>query len=92
MAKIIVNQLIDIDKKLVFEVVVIDGATKTHHSVTMDSSFYSKLNTSTSPSQVIQKSFEFLLEREPKESILSEFNISIISRYFPEYKQVSKNF
>ena len=92
MAKIIVNQLSDVDKSQVFEVVVIEGETKTNHSVIMDNSFYSKLNTSTSPIQVIQKSFEFLLERESKESILSEFNISIISRYFPKYEQVSKNF
>ena len=34
---------------------------------------------------LIEKSFEFLLEREPKESILSEFDIMVIAKYFPEY-------
>ena len=29
----------------------------------------------------------FLLEREPKESILSRFDLPIISRYFPEYEE-----
>ncbi len=34
---------------------------------------------------LIEKSFEFLLEREPKESILNEFDIIVIVKYFPEY-------
>jgi hypothetical protein len=29
---------------------------------------------------------EFLLEREPKESILTEFELPLIGRYFPEYE------
>lgn len=32
--------------------------------------------------ELIKKSFEFLLEREPKESILSRFNLRIINQYF----------
>ena len=39
------------------------------------------------PEELIRKSFEFLLEREPKESILSRFDLSVISRYFPEYER-----
>ena len=30
-------------------------------------------------------SFEFLLEREPATSILREFSLDIVSRYFPSY-------
>jgi len=37
--------------------------------------------------ELIKKSFEFLLEREPKESILSRFNLRIISQYFPEFEE-----
>jgi hypothetical protein len=37
---------------------------------------------------LVRRSFEFLLEREPAESILREFDISVIERYFPEYPQV----
>ena len=92
MAEIIVNQISDLNKEYVFEVVVIEGNTKTYHSVTMSRSFYTFLNTKSSAREVIEKSFEFLLERESKESILSEFDLSVISRYFPEYKQISKNF
>ena len=36
---------------------------------------------------LIRASFAFLLEREPKESILSEFRIAEIGRYFPEYER-----
>ena len=36
--------------------------------------------------ELIKKSFEFLLEREPKESILSRFNLRIIKQYFPEFE------
>ena len=38
------------------------------------------------PEELIRKSFEFLLEHEPKESILSRFDLTVISRYFPEYE------
>jgi hypothetical protein len=37
--------------------------------------------------ELIKKSFEFLLEREPKESILSRFNLRVISKYFPEFEE-----
>ena len=31
------------------------------------------------------ESFEFLPEREPKEAILSRFELPVIGHYFPEY-------
>ncbi len=37
--------------------------------------------------ELIEKSFKFLLEREPKESILSRFNLRVINQYFPEFKE-----
>ncbi len=37
--------------------------------------------------ELIKKSFEFLLEREPKESILSRFNLRVINQYFPEFEE-----
>jgi hypothetical protein len=39
------------------------------------------------PTQLVRRSFEFLLAREPKESILRSFGLSIIVRYFPEYER-----
>jgi hypothetical protein len=35
--------------------------------------------------RLVRASFEFLLEREPASSILAEFELSEIGRYFPEY-------
>jgi len=31
--------------------------------------------------------FRFLLDREPKESILGRFDVTAISRYFPEFER-----
>jgi len=39
------------------------------------------------PEELVRKSFEFLLAREPKESILLRFNLRDVSRYFPEYEK-----
>lgn len=36
---------------------------------------------------LVRRSFEFLLEREPNTSILREFDLSVIERYFPEYRE-----
>ncbi len=37
------------------------------------------------PDRCIEAAFRFLLDREPKESILARFDVSVISRYFPEF-------
>ena len=36
----------------------------------------------------VERCFAFLLEREPKESILRRFDVSVIARYFPEFERV----
>jgi hypothetical protein len=41
----------------------------------------------TDAEDLVRRSFEFLLEREPRTSILREFDLPIIGRYFPEYEQ-----
>jgi hypothetical protein len=41
----------------------------------------------TDPTNLVKRSFEFLLTREPKESILSSFGLSVIARYFPEFER-----
>jgi hypothetical protein len=35
--------------------------------------------------ELVKRSFEFLLAREPNTSILREFDLGTIERYFPEY-------
>jgi len=36
---------------------------------------------------LVRRSFEFLLAREPNTEILAEFDLSTIERYFPEYRE-----
>jgi hypothetical protein len=36
---------------------------------------------------LVRESFEFLLEREPQTSIMSEFSLDVIEQYFPEYRE-----
>ena len=38
------------------------------------------------PVALVRASFDFLLEREPKESILPVFDLSVIGRYFADYE------
>jgi hypothetical protein len=40
------------------------------------------------PDDLVARSFDFLLRREPKESILRRFDLLVIARYFPEYETV----
>ncbi len=70
-----------------FEVTVSEGSSRTVHQVTLTSGAYERLaGGACGPDELVRRSFEFLLEREPKESILSEFDIMVIARYFPEYE------
>ncbi len=69
-------------------VTVTEGGSKTIHMVTVEKSYRDKLaGAGISAEQLVRKSFEYLLKREPKESILRSFNLTVISRYFPEYEQ-----
>ena len=68
-----------------FEVIVTTQST-TNHLVTVSGAIHTKLtNGKISKETLLEKSFEFLLEREPNTSILSKFKIEVISQYFPDY-------
>jgi hypothetical protein len=74
-----------------FQVRVVEGETESLHRVTCTTDDYRRLSGgSTEPEELIKRSFEFLLAREPKESILPEFDLPIIGRYFPEYERELK--
>lgn len=63
-----------------------DGATE--HLVSVPPTTYKKLTGGKyKVDELVIKSFEFLLERESKESILKEFAIDVIGQYFPEWEQ-----
>jgi hypothetical protein len=75
----------------VFQVQVIDSGSKTSHRVTVRADDYARLaQGKAEPSELVRRSFEFLLEHEPKESILSQFDLRDISRYFPNFEQEIK--
>jgi hypothetical protein len=84
---------IEVEKldKTNFRVRVIEGGSESTHQVTLDPKDCGKLAGATiGPEELIRKSFEFLLEREPKESILTRFDLTVIRRYFPEYEREIK--
>jgi hypothetical protein len=73
---------------LEFEVVVREGKGETHHHVTMAQQICDRLTAGKhTPERCLEAAFRFLLDREPKESILSHFDVMVISRYFPEFEQ-----
>jgi hypothetical protein len=59
---------------------------------TMDKDYYMDLteNGRIIPEEFIKKSFEFLLERESKESILRQFNIYQINDFFLNMRKRSR--
>ena len=61
-----------------FEVTV-DGTSR--HRVTVPARYGDE-----NLERVVRTSFEFLLEREPASSIMREFSLDVIQRYFPEYE------
>jgi len=70
-----------------FRVRVIEGASQSSHRVTLKPQDYNRLAGGVvEPTELVRRSFEFLLEHEPKESILARFDLTEIGRYFPEFE------
>ncbi|MDZ7724345.1 MAG: hypothetical protein U5R06_16450 [candidate division KSB1 bacterium] len=71
-----------------FQVTIQENSSQSKHTVHLNDDVYQRLtNEKIARDELIRLSFEFLLNREPKESILSEFNLTLISTYFPDYEQ-----
>ena len=69
-----------------FLVVINDDDSFTEHVITVDDSSYQLLaDKMCSKELLVEKSIEFLLTKEPKESILEKFEIMLIANYVPEY-------
>jgi hypothetical protein len=76
------------DDPLSFEVTVSEAGGRTSHRVTLDGAHFDRLRRGDeSASRFIERCFEFLLAREPKESIMSSFDVAVIARYFPEFDE-----
>ncbi len=75
-----------------FDVTVRVGKGQTKHRVTVADDTLSSLAPDTEAAELVRASFEFLLEREPKEAIMSRFDLTLIGRYFPEYDDEIGNY
>ncbi|HKZ91642.1 MAG TPA: hypothetical protein VJZ50_05840 [Candidatus Limnocylindrales bacterium] len=68
------------------EVVVGSDAAATLHNVTVSRADLASLAPGHyDPQRLVAASFDFLLAREPRESILRSFELPLIERYFPGY-------
>jgi hypothetical protein len=67
-------------------VVLGDDAAATAHDVRVGRTDLATLAPGATPEWLVEASFAFLLEREPRESILRRFDLPVIERYFPEYR------
>jgi hypothetical protein len=72
---------------LVFDVEVAEGRGATRHRVTLSAADCARLAAGATPERLIEAAFRFLLDHEPKESILSRFDVSVIGRYFPTFER-----
>ena len=84
---------IDVDEVShgLYDVVVDSFTTARSFRVTLNDETYEYLGAGRTREEFIRDSFRFLLEREPKESILKEFNIENIKKYYPEFgKEIIK--
>jgi hypothetical protein len=64
-----------------------EGRGETTHDVTLTRELLTRLGAGESAEAFAKRCFAFLLEREPKESILRSFDVSVIPRYFPEFER-----
>jgi hypothetical protein len=73
-------------RELTFDVVFRDADGEARRRVTVsadDAARFARLGAD--PARAVEAAMAFLLDREPKESILGAFDINVIRRYFPEF-------
>jgi hypothetical protein len=71
-----------------YGVEVEEGNEITGHKVRLNQSFLDDLLLSGVDEElIVRETFDFLLEREPATSILPEFSLEDVSRYFPEFPE-----
>ena len=86
MSKPTVSVTPDPDGGLIFDVIVRDTRGESRHRVTIqadEAGRWAKFGAE--PSRCVEAVMRFLLDREPKESILSAFDMRVVRRYFPEF-------
>jgi len=67
---------------------IAEGGRTTHHEVTVSAAELARLAPGAAePTELVERSFAFLVARESKDSILDRFALSVIGRYFPDYER-----
>jgi hypothetical protein len=69
--------------------VTVTDRTRTTHVVRISRAEYDRYGGG-EITDLVRRSFDFLLDREPNTSILREFDLGTIERYFPEYAAAIK--
>ena len=70
----------------VFQVTVADSMTTTHEVTVTDQSLTDLTENKMTKTQLLKFSFNVPPDREPNKTILSSFDIDVISKYFSDYK------
>jgi len=78
---------------MAFLVTITEGKSATRHQVTMSQAAWRQLAGGRVPAaRCIEAAFRFLLDHEPKESILRRFDVTIIGGYFPSFERELVNY
>jgi hypothetical protein len=70
-------------------VTVRDATGESTHEVTVSTDAAATLAAATGApgvERLVDETMDFLLEREPRTSILRAFDVTVVGRYFPEYE------
>ena len=70
----------------VFGVTIAKTSTTAHTVTVTDQSLTDLTDNNVTKTQLLEFSFKFLLGGEPNTSILSSFDINVITKYFPDYR------
>ena len=82
-----VEQLSDDDPKR-FRVTLRDDVGEARFEVTMRQADMARyVGQNCPPARCVEAAFAFLLDREPRQSILKSFDLSVIPTYFPEFAE-----
>jgi hypothetical protein len=73
------------EEPLMFEVAVSESDGTSRHRVTLARADAARFGGGAAPERLVEAAFRFLLDREPKEAILTRFDFTIIADYFPEF-------
>ena len=79
---------VETDRTWICAVRIQDDRSSSEHEVSVDEiDLPPALDGAETPDveRLVERTFAFLLEREPKESILRRFDLPVVARYFPEY-------